>query len=36
MLELSHLPLVERDLGEKVAALLEECFHHLLDEFGCS
>lgn len=33
MLDLSYLPLVERGLGEKVAALLEGCFHHLLKEF---
>jgi hypothetical protein len=36
MLDLNYLPLIEQRLGEKVAVLLEECFSHLLDEFGWS
>lgn len=36
MLDLNYLPLIEQRLGEKVAGLLEECFSHLLDEFGWS
>lgn len=36
LLDLNYLPLVERELGEKVAGLLEDCFSHLLGEFGWS
>ena len=36
LLDLNYLPLVERGLGEKVAGLLEDCFRHLLNEFGWS
>lgn len=36
LLDLNYLPLVERGLGEKVAGLLEDCFSHLLGEFGWS
>jgi hypothetical protein len=36
LLDLHYLPLVERDLGEKVARLLEDCFGHLRGELGWS
>lgn len=36
LLDLQYLPLVERELGEKVARLLEDCFRHLLAELGWS
>jgi hypothetical protein len=34
LVDLSYLPLVERGLGDKVAALLENCFSSLVDELG--
>ncbi len=34
LIDLSYLPLVERGLGDKVAALLENCFSSLVGELG--